>query len=227
MKLQTKKIIAREFLVLAIAIGVAVISYLVIYSYNYLEQNTTDKLSQKIVLNNTISNKLSSPYTEKFNKQLWFANKYYKQFQNDKAKTTQFYNKNGIPIIGKDWNFRVFDRLMYLSHKDSLITMWNGKNFYEEFGKYFNINTAEDFKIFVDENLISQDDINKKEQSEIIYNKTRPLQIKRDILKSKINSSIEQFNIVSYIFLAFLIIAFILRYIFYGIKWSIKTLKVK
>ena len=228
MKLQIKKIIAREFLILLLSASIALVSYLVIYPYNYFKQREVDKLSQQISLNKSISDSLSKPLKTKTEKQLWFSDKYYKEYHlDDPYKTSKYYDEYGIPIMEHNSNLRVFERLKYLSQNDSIFLLWKDKKDFEEFGGRFGFQTPKDFKVFIDDNIITQDNITKSNQSDTVDNKIKADLLERDNIKTKVVPSNTQMTLTYSIFLFAIIALFGLRYIFYGIKWSLRALKQK
>ncbi len=228
MNLQTKKFIAKEFLILLLTICIAAMTFLAISSYNYFKQKKAKKLSQEITLNKSISDSLSKSLNTKTEKQFWFSDKYYKEYHlNDTYKTSRFYDEYGIPIMGQNWNLRVFERLKYLSQNDSITLLWKGKKDFDEFRGYFNFKTPKEFKMFVDKNIISRQEITNGQQSERIDIKIGTDLLERNNIKIKIIPYDRQRTLTYSIFLYSLITLFGLRYIFYAIKWSLRTLKQK
>ncbi len=75
MKLQTKKIIAREFLLLLTCIGVALIVFPFTLLYNSLKESNLDKIQNEINLNVKNNQNLNHSYDKKFETHAWFYNK--------------------------------------------------------------------------------------------------------------------------------------------------------
>ncbi len=104
MILQTKKIIAREFLVLITTLIIGIIAFLSIYPYNIYHQNQVETINAQILIKKKISDSLSQSYNKKLDRQVWFSNKYI--------------NKFNLP--GWSNNDKVWKRLSDLSEKDSI-----------------------------------------------------------------------------------------------------------
>lgn len=228
MKLKVKKIIAREFLILIVIATISFITFISVYAYNHYYQNKIDNLTNKISAKKILQDSLGNSTKAKKEKQLWFANEYYKSYDFDTPKRKlDFYTESGLPIFGESQNLKMFDRLIEVNKKDSLLTMFTRNNIFDEFGKHFNFKTPGEFKNFVTENTITSSDLEKLKQSNIIANEIRPLELEKDSAQEKLVSSKNHKHLVIMTFLYSFIILFLFRYSFYGIKWSINTLKQK
>ncbi len=184
MKVQINKIIAREFLVFLLAVSIALISYIIIRSYNYFKQKEEDNLSQQIIFNNNFSDSLSKPLNTKMGNQLSFSNKYYKLYHsNSMENPVKYYSETGVPIMGDIWNLRIFERLKFLSQTDSISLLWKDTKDFEDFGRHFDFATLREFKIFVDNNIIIEDNVFRNTQSDSIVVKTKSLQLEKNSIK--------------------------------------------
>ena len=147
MKLKVKKIIAREFLILIVVAAISFITFISVYSYNHYYQNKIDNLISKISAKRILQDSLGNLAKAKTEKQLWFANQYYKNYDFDTpTRKLDFYTESGLPIFGESQNVKMFEMLIEVNKKDSLLIMFTRNNIFDEFGKHFKFKTPVDFK---------------------------------------------------------------------------------
>ncbi|MFC4263843.1 hypothetical protein ACFOWM_13180 [Ferruginibacter yonginensis] len=226
MKLRVKKIIAREFLILFVVVAISLITFLSVYAYNHYYQNKIDNLTNKISAKKILQDTLANLTNAKKEKQLWFANEYYTNYDfSTSTRKLDFYTESGLPIFGKNQNLKMFDRLIELNKKDSLLLIFTRNNIFEEFGKHFNFKTPLDLKNFVTENTITSSDLVKLKQSNTVSNEIKALELEKENAQVKVVSLGTHKHLVIMSFLYSFILLFLFRYSFYGIKWSINTLK--
>lgn len=207
-----QKIIAREFLVLITTLIIGIIAFLSIYPYNIYHQNQVETINAQILIKKKISDSLSQSYNKKLDRQVWFSNKYI--------------NKFNLP--GWSNNDKVWKRLSDLSEKDSIrfkCKSWDREliSFVQESG----FETPEAFKNFIDANIIISDDIKRNNEASNMKAEIKSLNKEKEYAQSKIFSFEKQFQFALIAFIVSLSLLFIMRYIFYGIKWFIKTLNQK
>jgi hypothetical protein len=228
MKLKVKKIIAREFLILIATITISFITFLCIYAYNHYYQNKLASLTLKNSAKRLVWDSLTNITNAKTKKQLWFSSIYYANYNfSTPERKLEFFTDSGLPIFGKSQNLKVFERLIDLDKKDSLILFFSNNNSFIEFGKLYKFKTPSDFKYFVNENTITSADLENLKKSNIILNEIRDLEIEKINTQNKIISPKDNKHFVILALLYSAIILFLLRYLFYGISWSINTLKQK
>ena len=243
MKLRTKKIIAREFLILLLSFVISGIVFVSIYTYNYYQTKQIEKLGEDIQKNQSKSHDLNLQYKLKNEKQLSFHNELnefiYTLNHPKKIKarnSNSFYDAldeyeelsktKSNPIYYKNGNLSEFDTSVKYMIKSSSVQFDLIKNF-ASFGKQFGFATPENFTDFINHYSITVDDVAKNNEATKINDATYLLINKKSTHEAKIFSTKRQLDIV---FISFLIIAFILfpfRYIFYSLKWSISTLRQK
>lgn len=229
MKLQTKKIIAREFLILIVTVIITSISFVLIYPYNSYRQNQLDKLTDTIYSKTKLADSLANSYNmwsiqqqkdplkdlyDEFNSQLNLAKNYdeFKQVMSDQKNRQVFFNEFN-PKINLAKSFDEFDEALGFKKgnqsQDDPFTKYGGKAIAvdnnDPFAKYGG-------------KIIST-------SSNKIYNEIDSLNKSKEYIHSKIFSSQEQIHFATITFIIFLSLLFIVRYIFLGIKWSIKTLQ--
>jgi len=211
MELRTKKIIAREFLILTLTLAAGIVCFLCTYLYNYYLNNQADNLNKKIADNTKTVDSLRYSYNQKMEKKNWFYEKLISKFDYERDS------------LDKVWN-----RLDDLAKKDSIKFRW------EKWGKVvvatnkeIGLGTPEVFKAFIESNRIQTTDIEKYNQSLNVNKELTKLNTDKREIEDKRFSYNEQlsFGFKSLIFIS--MILFGLRYLFYAIKWSLKVLKQK
>lgn len=211
MKLQTKKIIAREFLLLTIVFALGFICFLSTYPYNNYKSSQAGSLDKTIAEKNRITDSLSYSYKSKSQKKDWFFGKFTEKFGSDHYKNDEFWN-----------------RLSYLAERDSIKYKWNSwSKELIDFNKELNFDTPQKFKEFIDANRLNRNDSANFNESEKVNQDILTLKQQKKEIEIKKLSFKEQvrFGVTSTIIL--LIILFATRYLFYAVKWSIKVLKQK
>ncbi len=213
MNIYTKKILAREFLVLILCFIIGVLYFLSIYPYNYLKNNKINILTKEVSEKKKISYSLSKSFRQKTAKQYWYS--------------TQFKSKFYIDGYSKKLNDDLWTFFEKLIKSDSLII--KGENTLDERIVSFNIElgfeTPEKFQSFIITNIISQEDIEKNQKSLKIDSEIDVLNNKIKGTSKKVFTVAEQIKASYWAFSITMIIFFLFRYIYYGINWSIKTLK--
>ncbi len=80
MKLQIKKIIAREFLILTISIGIGLLIYASTFPYNFYRQNNVVDLGQTITSKTLLADSLSKQFNVKTKGKKWLVQKFNEEF---------------------------------------------------------------------------------------------------------------------------------------------------
>ena len=211
MKLQTKKLIAREFLLLTIALSLGFICFLCTYPYNNYRNREIKNLEKSIAEKNKIADSLSHQYKIKSQKKDWFFERFTTKFGSDLYKNEELWN-----------------RLLFLAKVDSIKYKWKvwAKELID-FNKELDFSTPEKFKEFIDAYRINSKDSAEYNQSLNVNRDIAALKIqKRDVETIKLSFEKQvEFGIISTIILG--IMLFAARYLFYAVRWSIKVLKQK
>jgi len=213
MKLNRKKIIAREFLLLLSCFLISGIAYIGVYPYNYVIRLKVDKLEISI---NPLTDEIQSlekPVNAKLSKQKWFYD------ENLKRDATSGYNSYS----------ELWKRLEYLQKSDSIIFKWNNiwdtdlKNLIKEIG----FNNVKDFDKFISDNSLKTDELKTIEKVDSIKTEIANIKSQIRIIENKGLDIKDQLNFALLFLLITGIIAFPIRYLIYSIKWSIRTLNQK
>lgn len=213
MNINTKKLLAREFLILILCLSIGILYFLAVYPYNYFRQSQINSLTKEISEKKSLSYSLSKSIRQKTEKQYWYTYKYKSKFdiEEDAAK-----------LRNEMWNY-----LEKLSKSDSLKIKWQNSLNKDlvAFDIELGFDTPEKFQSFIVDNIISQDDIEKNQKSIKVDSEINMLYKKIEDNSKKIIDVTNQLKGSYCAFFISAIIFFLLRYIFYGINWSIKTLK--
>ncbi|MEZ4826981.1 MAG: hypothetical protein R3C61_11995 [Bacteroidia bacterium] len=204
-----KKIIAREFLIFIAALGISVIAFIGTYPYNYFLNRKIDRIKEETKSLKDRIYKLEIAYNQKTEKQRWFYNESVRK--------------------GINGNFRyssqLWERLEELQKSDSIIFNWN--NVWEkeliEIIQDIGFKNGEEFNRFILDNSVANEDSNDKVNE--IRRKVNSIEKTIWGLKSRILDTKEQIRFGLIFFAIISTIAFPIRYLFFAIRWSIKTLK--
>jgi hypothetical protein len=213
MKLNKKKIIAREFLILLSCIIISGIAFIGVYPYNFVIQSKIEKLEKTTIPLTYEIDSLESSINEKLSKQKWYYN------ENEKKNTIGSYKSYS----------ELWGRLEYIQKSDSIIFKWDNvwnKDLIRII-KEIGFNTAQDFDKFIFDNSLNPDELKKMEKIDLI--KTEVSKIRNEIRskEDKLLNIADQIYFTLLVLLVTGIIAFPIRFLFYSIKWSIRTLKQK
>lgn len=216
MKLTAKKIIAREFMALLLVMTIGLTAFLSIYIFNAIKEKKISRLSNEI---KTISKQIDSllfAYNKKIDKRNW----YFKEWSTYSDLT----DDNQYNTLVKVWN-----RIEYLAQQDSIRYRWQniwGKDLVI-FHKDIGFQNPEEFKAFIDYNRISPKNISDfkiaNEKKTIISDLNKQI---KETTTSKLSYD-EQLDFTTNAILLLCLLIFVFRYLYYGVKWSLKTLNQK
>ena len=215
MNLKTKKIFAREFLLLIVAAAIGLVSFFCTYLYNSYLRSKSQKIATEITTHEFIADSLSRPFDTKTKQHELL---YQKFNENINVSPTDFIN----------FEKHTWEPLNKLALQDSIKTKYDKwdirfKNILNDVG----FKTSEELQEFITRNRITSSD-------SLNYQKAKDIRKEKILLESKKSDfgyNICSFqNQVDFGILAFgisLVILFACRYIYYAIKWSINTLRQK
>jgi len=209
-KQPNKKTLAREYLILVGCVLLSIIAYLVIISYNSYNKNNLEKYSSvKLRLQSTLDslNSLlskSATIEEEYVRDLFAGNSQlvknesvlgsYEDFRN-KLSNDSAYNKNFYDLLGGENVFGHYENFWSLTWERKDRSLQSIKNL--KTIKSNIINVEKDIRNI--DNLISD-------------------------YKSNILSNGEKNNLILFLTIAVISIAFPLRFFYYSFRWSIKSL---
>ena len=215
MKLTTKKLIAREFLIMILVLTIGLISFLCTYPYNAYKRNQVENKSIEISEKSKKVDTLSLSFKNKIDQQNWFFEKYSNHWDisGDKINTSE----------------KLWQRLDFLALNDSIKYKW--QNVWDKellaFNKEIGFTNPDEFKSFIDKNRITKIDSSNYDSSLAINSEIALLTKNKKDYESEILSYNEQTEFGLKALIICFIILFGFRYLFYSLKWSLKTLKQK
>jgi hypothetical protein len=215
MKLTTKKIIAREFLTLTLVIVIGLICFLSTFPYNSFRHYQIKNLKGEIDQKRTLSDSLLKSYSTKIQNQEWYFKKLNDEFDLGEFNTNE------------KWWFHS----MQLAKNDSISIRWKGvwsqdKTVIKFFNKIGFLN-GDSLQRFIIINNLDKSDIENKTKADNLQKEIAEIESKEIIVANSVLTYEDQFSfsLMALIILASLSFGF--RYLYYGIKWSLKTLKQK
>jgi hypothetical protein len=208
MNTNTKKIIAREFLIFISIISITIIAFFTTYLYNFYLENKIKKIQSEIENNTELISK----------------NKFYIKFKSRQ----NFFNSLNVAaeLVYKNPD-QIWERLEYLYFKDSINYKWNYvwkdklKNALYEFG----IKNSSEFNMYIKNNIYSKEDLSYKKASEALYNKNQDLEFAKDEIRKGIFDYEDKQHLSLSVFIILFSIAYLFRYLILAVIWSIKTIK--
>jgi hypothetical protein len=216
MKLTTKKIIAREFLMMIIIVSIGLILFLLTYPYNEYKRNQIERISIQISAKNEKVKLLIQSFNKKIDTQKWLFYEFSKRLD----------VSQDIKINTPD---RFWNRLDYLALNDSIEYKWQivwQKHVIAAI-RDIGFQNPIDFQSFINKNRITKIEFSNYNSTLAINSEIAVLtKIKKKYEKEIFNSS-EQIDFgLKTLFVCFLIL-FGFRYLIYALKWSLEILKQK
>jgi len=211
MKIETKKIIAREFLILILAVAISGIVFLTSYIYNSYQKSELAKVDKKIESNRKTAENLLLPIKKKKENQNWLYNKLIEVIDMEKLNTAEKFWSSDIDVI------------------ENVADEWNNKNFAEitEFYKSLQFHTSEELKEYIRSNYVTVDDRTAQRNANLLLNEVSDLTKVKSNTQKRIVSNEELVILLQNILLLLVFFLFLLRYLGYCILWSIRTLRNK
>jgi len=215
MIISTKKIIAREFLILTVVAVCGSLCFLCTYPYNYHIKKEIENLNSEILRKTTLKDSLKTTFVEKQEKQDWYFNNFINEFAVYKSNTSE----------------KLWKRTLILTNNDSIKILWETNwrkdkqiiSFFNKIG-FFNPNELQNF---IKENSLIKSEIINKNQAVSLEKEIQIRYNSKIDKKNKVLSYNKQIEFLKNSVCLLFIILFGLRYLLYAVKWSLKTLKEK
>jgi len=210
MKPKVKKIIAREFLIFMSVILIGLLSFLGTYLYNWKKKCLAKNQENFIKLQSKMADNLSRPFNEKikngkdYNARIYITlidNSDIHELPIQKYEESEFRRK-----IQTDTSFR---GIIFKLFKERL--------------ENFNKNKLQ-FDNLID-NPPTKKEIDDKKKADQIQTKLKSIKLEKDEIIGSILLFEEQTSITLRITSLIFFLVFFLRYLFYAVRWSIKTIK--
>jgi hypothetical protein len=259
MKLKTKKIIAREFLILTIVLASGIITFLLTFPYNYYQESNEKTIFSEIAIK---SKQLDLLYSSA-KKNIKMDEEVIEDLYN-RAKSNG-YNKSRnefIAIIHSD-NEVFYDMYSYVKSKgyrkdenafailigrispqqnlNSLYNTLTEGGYYTKSFEEFEIKWQDESYRSKVYNVMTRDKIYTKDKDsfeqeyqsmatitpeiKVLVKDLDKLRNNREIFSGRIMSVEEQYSISIWVTAISFVILILLRFIYYGISWSISTLR--
>jgi len=213
MNIKSKKILAREFLIFIVMVVFGVIIFACLYFYNSYQENKIDHISELITNKEFKIDSLQNPVNIKIERQDW----YYKE-------------------ITKDFNFTIpqarelktFWSMVYrIAKNDSINYRWNNQwsDNVIKFHNNIGFNTPKELEEFIIVNTLSENDSLKLKKVIDYKDEIYGLEKQKENRERKIISDWRMKDWTIAIIISLICIFFVFRYLFYAIKWSLRTLK--
>ena len=213
MNKKTKKIIAREFLIILIMIALGLLIFVCIFPYNSYQNKQINKIENSISKKEKTTDSLHKSVNAKKKNQEWFFNKVSSEFDITNSEYSEL--KTLWPILQR------------IAENDSTEYRWNNKweQSLIDFHKGIGFKNAQELEKFIETNSLNAKDSIQLEKSTLIRNEILGLKKRKIELENKVFDEYDRMDLLAGIGIILFGILFILRYLFYAVKWSIKTLK--
>lgn len=247
MKIERKKILAREFLLLISCSVIGVLFFFFTNLYNYFKNSELNRINTEILFKEILSDSLINSFKKKQETQVFIREKLYEHkfsLENPKNNwTLTKVNRNNnlreeIERIQKFEKFLNSHEIYYSANEnltdfDTSLSVLSAQfkiNFeseesYKPFAERIKVYKIQSFQNVLKNNQITRNDILNRDKSLELTRENNLLYKKVDVLKSSMFDSAQKINLTLIIFVVAILIFFPLRYLYYTIVCSIKTLK--
>lgn len=211
MKLETKKLIAREFLLMLIVIGISVIVFISTFAYNSYKKGKYTTLQNEIILKEKTNQQLSHSFTQKFENHAWLYNVINENFD--------------LSNSGYDDPEKLWERFNVLIVKDSLRYKYVHNTKVKRSFELAGLSNVGSVEKFIKQNTLTS--IENSNIKSFVKNRKiiNSLKSKTKKIRVSILTNIEITKRSLMLLFIGLVIIFPLRFLFYSINWSIKILK--
>lgn len=211
MQINTKKIIAREFLLFLSCLTIGILTFSGTYVYNYIKRAQIESLSKEVDNKILLSEKFSKAYTDKTDKQFWYTKQY----------TSHFNNYGDYP------NAKLWKDLYELAKTNKVKSGWENtwKEEFVSLNRHIGFETPESLQAFILENMVYQTDLENKELSEKAYSEAEGARNQISRKSIEILSPKNQLKTAGMATLIAIMVLFVFRYLTYGVKWSLNILR--
>ncbi|MGR6087939.1 MAG: hypothetical protein ACU4F9_07180 [Arcticibacter sp.] len=211
MKLNNRKIIAREFLIFTICALIFGLAFVGTIPYNYVIKSQIDNLETTSQSLSDSIKKIQLDYLQKINNQIAF-------YESSEKENWFTVGKNYAELWSKLEKARI----------DGLIKKnWDGLSLYfkNELKDKYGFNNPYDFENFILNNSLTPNEVEKNASAEIIIDERETIESKIRTEKYKLMDFDDRLEFSLICLMIIGVLSFPLRYFFYAIKWSVKTLK--
>ncbi len=210
--MRKEKIIAREFLLLITCAATFLLAFFGTFPYNYFIKNQINNLE-------IISQSLSDSVRKT---QVNFGSKI-----NEQERFFKISKKNGWHINHRN-SKELWSKLTKLIDTDSIKIKWDnewGSEFKKELDNEMGFKKASDFENYIKNNALTLTEEEENRRTESFIEEINAAEFKIEAKKRKLLNDEERLRFSFLILFVTILLIFPLRYLLYGIKWSINILK--
>ena len=214
MKLHIRKIIAREFLLLMLTIAIGFLLFLLTFLYNYYHKIKYQSIATEIFAKQSYADSLMKPFESKTKRINEIHIKIKDMFDIINSSDLKGAFKNSEELIS------------FLSQPENVKETFELINLSKDLkGSFANIDEFRSIVSLQPSEILTTIDSTSYRHGLNTKAEVKLLEKEKEIHNSKILSLSNQIKIASWTFFAAMTIFFFIRYIYYALKWSWKTLK--
>jgi hypothetical protein len=208
MHINHKKVLAREFIFFVVGVLTVIFFYIGILIYNQIILRKIKKNENSIGALTVLRDSLAKPYNDKLEKEVWFY---------EECK------KNMLVTRGNRLDLWI--RLNKSIKNGDLVSKYDNSENVRTNLKSLGFETVSDLKHFINQNTIHAPEVNDKlKANEINDRLTIMMQENYSLSNSALDES-EQIQTLEFVLLISFSVLFLLRWLYYGCKWSIIILR--
>jgi hypothetical protein len=213
MKISIKKILAREFLFLTLLGVLGFCFFLLMFAYNIVKHRQVERYKRDVQQKTLIIDSISKPYRTKIFNQEWYFEKLNGQFDLGHLKKSETF-----------WSHSALQ-----AKNGSILLLWNGKWKKEksilDFFYGIGFLTADSLQSFIVNNTLNKTDFSNKLKAGKLKKDVLEIDRRQKKVEAKILTCDQRISFFKNFLIVLGLILFGLRYTYYGITWSITTLK--
>jgi len=213
MELTKKKIIAREFLILVACALLSVLAFIGTKPYNYIVESRIKSLETEYQSLSDTINKIDQSYLYKIKKQKNFI---YNMKSNDRLTTDENYREFWIRM--KEWVENGKMRKFYEGLRSDMRDFSN-------FGRQTGLKTLAEMEDFLQKYSLTPKEVLQNTNRLKLIEEKKGIKGKIKTEKYNVKSFYDRLEFALTFFKIVVLLGFPIRYVFYGVKWSIKILK--
>jgi hypothetical protein len=214
MKLKSKKIIAREIIVLAIVFAIGIITFSLTFLYNSFKINQEKIVTSEILSKTHLFDSLNIS-DQGINNTITIDDSAFKllhEFDSTKGRGLSYQELKLLILNSKD--------------RKSYFDEYNDQMEFKNFAEFEDLIQTDQSKIEFDKNKLRIDSIKELKVTTLQDEIAKLKQSKSNLTKGIITKE-EQYDFSFWIMIISAILLILLRYVYYGISWSISILRIQ
>jgi hypothetical protein len=214
MKLTSKKILAREILVLAIVFAIGITTFLLTFLYNSFKTNKERIFTSEIATKTHLLDSLNLS-DQGINNKITINDRAFKVLH-------EFDSINGRHLPYQELKLLIANSKERKSYFDE----YNDKMEFKSFAEFEELIQTDQSKIEFNKNQLQLDSI-KASKVTPLQDEIAKLKKNKNISTKSIMTKEEQYQFSLWIMIISSVFLILLRYVYYGISWSISTLRTQ